>query len=84
MNPFYRDAAFWMTVVSALAAVIGGIFSEAEVELFCAAGAIVIGYLVKVGVVQRAEVAARHDWVEGFRAGVEAAGQLTEEELEEV
>jgi len=61
VGPFYKSSAFWMTVVSAVAAVLGGIFSNAEVELFSGAAALVIAYLIARGVVVSNVARARGD-----------------------
>jgi hypothetical protein len=71
MRPFYNDAAFWTTAVAAVAAVLGGIFSEAEVELFVSAAAIVITYLVQKGIVEKASIAASMTYMDGYRDAVE-------------
>jgi len=71
MRPFYKEAAFWTTAVASIAAVLGGIFSEAEVELFVSAAAIVIAYLVQQGVVEKASIAASMTYMDGYRDALE-------------
>jgi hypothetical protein len=69
MTPFYATATFWATVVSAVAAVIGGILTEAEVALFVSAAGIVIAYLIQRGIVEKAAIAALTTYNEGWEAG---------------
>lgn len=82
--PFYRDYAFWTAAVAFVALILGGILGDAEVELFTAAMVPVLGYLVKVGLVQKEEIKAEgqikiltlqmdDQWNKGFQAGLMAA-----------
>ena len=83
MVPFYQTASFWTTVVAAVAAVLGGIFSSAEVELFTAAAAIVVAYLVQSGIVTQAALKATYTYNEGYRDASEYYIRLTAGEAEE-
>lgn len=58
VGPWYRSVAFWTTLIGAIAAILGGIFSTAQVELFTSAAALVIAYLVSRGVVVAAAARA--------------------------
>ena len=50
VGSLWKSQSFWLTIVGAIAAIIAGILTEAEVELFTSAAALVIAYLVTRGV----------------------------------
>ncbi len=77
-GPIYKDASFWMTIVGAIAAVIGGIFTDAEMALFSSAAGLVIAYLIKTGIIQKAEVTAMGHYRMGFDDGQAAAYEQIE------
>jgi len=51
LQPVYKSAAFWSTVVGAIVAVVAGLQYNAEAEMIGAVAALVIGYLVSRGIV---------------------------------
>jgi hypothetical protein len=56
MTPVYKSAAFWTTVVSAIASVLVGLRYEQEATAIVGAAGIVIAYLVARGLVVQAEL----------------------------
>lgn len=58
VTPWYKSHAFWTTFVSAVVAMLGGIFTDgsAEIALFSSAAALVIGYLVTKGIVVKSVI----------------------------
>lgn len=57
-SPWYKDAAFYGTVATSIAAVIGGILTDAEVELFLGALAPIVAYLIRKGILIKQDMVA--------------------------
>jgi hypothetical protein len=63
MRPFYKEAAFWTTIVTAIAAVLGAVFGPdaSETTLFGVAGAAIVTYLVQKGIIVRTAIQAESE-----------------------
>ena len=58
LQPVWSSAAFWTTVIGAIAAIVAGLNYNAEAEMIGAIAAIVIGYLASRGYVAAQTVKA--------------------------